>query len=554
MTQEDDFAPGARQESQRPQDAAGVPLTGEGRPPAIADYLRFLWRRRIFIVGGTVLCGLAALLASLTAPPVYEARATLIVQPPLIAGEISSPPLSVETYRALAESDFIVDQSRIEMAGRKIIPSNVTHEAIKRRLWVATYKDSKDTPLLDLYASANSGEGASGAANTWAEVFLREMGELAKQRMQRSARTLEAQYPAIRAAVADAEAKLKARQDYWDREALDLDRNGNRKLTEFARETERLCLDHQKETARLRLEFEARWDVDLLGKRLAAQKASLLDLEKQLLDAQVRIKTKRDLLARIKEEVQSEPRYLVLSKAITDEALWERIGNPGSNLPEALSQIRLRSELMNPVHQELLSRLTAAQLEVEELDRKLGYLPEEIERLRQETDSLRGLLGAKENELSALTKDRELELNDLRAERDEQLVALRKAHEQEMGQLQRSRNLEVEALGREALTTKTAYSALAAKHQSAQLARMEEESHVRIGASAIAPQWPSRPRTALNVATALVVGLILSMLFALLVEHVQLAPRALGSRTTSPDGRSSEVRSGSEPSARHPDG
>jgi uncharacterized protein involved in exopolysaccharide biosynthesis len=547
MAREDEFPPAF---SQNPQASAGITRElprGQDAPVDLADYAQLLWRRRRFIVCGTLLCGLAALIVSLSTARVYKARATLIVQPSLLPAELKPAPLSVETYRVLLESDFILDQTRIEMTSRQVISPDAPVEKVKEMLRVETYKDSRDTPLLDLWAQADSGEKASSAANIWAEVFLREASKLAKQRQQGSVRTIEAQYPEIQSTVAASEARLKARQDHHELALLELDKTWRRKLTEFAKETDALRNDHEKETARLRLEFENSWKPDLLRRRQAAQETSLLDLEHMLLDAQVRIKIKQGTLAKIKEELQAEPRYLVLAKAITDEALWDKIGSPGSTLPEALEQLKLRSEFLNPLYQDLLSRLTAAQFEYNDLDLKLARLPDEIERLRKETDAIRALAGAKENELSALVKDRELALNNLRADRDRELTILQRTYEEQVGQTRRDRDFEVEALTREAEVARTAYTSLAAKHQSAQLAKMEDESPVRLGALAVTPRQPAPARTDLRVATALVVGLILSILLAFLIEHLQSASPAPAPRSMAPGAGAERPSSGFGP-------
>ena len=523
MAREDEFPPGFSQNPHSPAGTTREPAAGQDAPVTVADYAHLLWRRRNLVVGGTLLCGLVALVVSLSATRVYEARATLIVQPSLLPAELKPAPLSVETYRILLQSDFIIDQTRIEMAARGIISPDAPIEAVKGMLRVETYKDSRDTPLLDLWARADSGEKASAAANAWAEVFLREASKLAKQRQQGSVRTIEAQYPEIQSTVAGAEDRLKARQDHHGLALLELDKTWKRTLTEFAKETDALRNAHEKETTRLRLEFETLWKPDLLRKRQATEEATLLDLEHTLLDAQVRIKIQQDTLAKIKEELRIEPRYLVLAKAITDEALWDKIGSAESTLPEALEQLKLRSEFLNPVYQDLLARLTAAQFEYNSLVLKLAHLPDEIDRLKKETDALRTLAAAKENELSALMRDRELALNNLRADRDRELTILQRTYEEESGQTRRDRDFEVEALTREAEVARTAYTSLAAKHQNAQLAKMEDESPVRLGALAVTPRKPTPTGTALKVATALVVGLILSILLAFLIEHLQSA-------------------------------
>ncbi len=46
----------------------------------LADYTRVLWRRRFLILVGTLACALTAFVLSVMIPPVYQTRATFILQ------------------------------------------------------------------------------------------------------------------------------------------------------------------------------------------------------------------------------------------------------------------------------------------------------------------------------------------------------------------------------------------------------------------------------------------------------------------------------------------
>ncbi len=485
-----------------------------------SNLLEFFWRRKIFILAWTLLCGLTALVVSLLTPPAYEASTLLIVRPPTVAGAVEPAPLGVDAYRLLLESDFVMNQTLARLVRENIVPRQTQLETIRGMLTVDTYRDRRDVPLIELRARADSANKASAAANIWAQVAVDHFASLSRQRHQGAGDVLQAQYPIIRDKLGDARARLKERQDYFAGALLELEARWSARMTEFDKETGSLTRNHEKQTDSLRIEFEAQWKIPLSKQRLEKLEAQLLNLESQVNESRAGVGVQQKTLAQIKAQLQDEPRYWVLSKAITDEALWARIGSQDSALPQALDQLKLRSEFLNPTHQQLLERMTVAQLEYEMASRRLTELPGAIERLGAQADDLRRLIDVKEGEQTALLADRGTELKALLESRAAQKVILEKTRETESGRLQRQRDLELERWTREIADLQGVYAVVAPKYQEVQLAQLQTEPNVKIATPAIAPQRANRPRIMLNVITGLVVGLILSALLALLVQRV----------------------------------
>ncbi len=493
---------------------------GPESPEKSSALLEFFWRRKVFILAGTLLCGLAALVVSLSTPPAYEASTLLIVQPPTVPGAMEPAPLGVDAYRLLLESDFVINQTLARLVGQNIVSGQTQLETIRGMLTVDSYRDRRDVPLIALRARADSANKASAAANVWAQVAVDHFANLSRQRHQGAEDVLQAQYPIIRDKLGDTRAKLKQRQDYFAGELLELEARWSDRMTEFDKETGSLTRNHEKQTDSKRIEFEAQWNIPLSKQRLEKLEAQLLNLESQVNDSRAGVGVQQKTLAQIKAQLQSEPRYGVLSKAITDEALWSRIGSQDAALPQALDQLKLRSEFLNPTHQQLMERLTVAQLEYDLASRRLAELPGEIERLAGQANELRRLVDTKEGELNALLTDRGTELKALLESRAAQKVILEKTRDAESGRLQRERDLEVERWTREIADLQGVYAVIAPKYQEVQLAQLQTEPSVKIAAPAIAPQRANRPRIMPNVVTGLVVGLILSALLALLVQRV----------------------------------
>jgi len=485
-------------------------LEGEpGDQINLADYVRVLWRRKFLILLGTLLCGLVALVLNLRETDVYQAKATLILQPPQFSTELKPAPLSIETLQVMLESDFIVRQLRTQLFEKNVQP-NSSLEGVKGMLSVEIHA----APLIDLVVEADSPEKAEVVANTWAEIFVDESAGLAWRGKQGTLDFIESQYPVVKDSLADLELELKEQQDHYDRALLTLETSWSSRIVDFSTDTERLQTEHEKETERLRLGFINRWKPDLLKAELAIQEWNLVDFEEELLETKFAVKTQKDTLTQIKKAMQFQPQYLVLSKAITDEALWDKIGSPQAGLPEELKQIKLRSELLNPIYQDLLERRTTTQIEYDTLVPKSGHLESELKRIREAIDELQSLITEKEIELFALLKNREWELNNLLAKGQAQLEILRKEYNGEIALLEREKDFNVDGLTREKDAARVTYESLAEKYESARLAKVEEEPDVKIGALAVAPGRPMARRTRLITLIALVAGFMLSVMLA----------------------------------------
>ncbi len=399
MTKERELPEGGRYQQPPYVPIPAYYLEGERDDPInLADYIRVLWRRRFLILLGTLLCALTAFVVSVMIPPVYQIRATLILQPSQFPTELKPAPLSVANLKIMLESDSTADKLRSQLVEQRIIPPDTPIEQIKDMLSVETEKE----PLIDLVVEADSPEKAEVAANTWAEIFVIENARLTRSGQRAALDFIESQYPVLRNALMDRQAELKKAQEDYEQTLLRLDKSWSSRIVDFGKETERLQKEQQKETERVRLEFINRWKPDLLKAELKILEAKLTKFQDQLLETEIAVKTKRDTLTQIKKQLQSQPQYLVLSKAMTDEALWDKIGSPQAGLPEEWNRIQQLKGLLNPTYQNLLNRLATTQIEYEALVPKSDHLRNELERIRETIDELQSLITEKEIELFAL--------------------------------------------------------------------------------------------------------------------------------------------------------
>lgn len=544
----------------------------------LAQYIFVLWRWKRFIIVGTFMCATVAFLVSSLMPAVYEARATLILQPPRFSTELKPAPLSVETYQSILSSDLITTRVKADLVKKQVILAKMPVQHLKNTLSVEIYQgkevnrpgEKSFMPIIDLVATADSPEKAADLANTWARVFLKESTELISLGKQGSLEFIEAQYPTVSASLVRHEEELKKKRDFYADGHLQLETDWTEQIlafeleteklrtdsviktgelrTELVNETERLKKEHTQKTERLKLEFLTRWKPELKKQNLKVKGAKLAKFQDDLLDIDLQIKTAKDTLERLRAEIQEHPQLIVLAKAITDEALWEK-AEPGKSgeIPKELERLKLQSQSLNPVYQNLLDRLVSSQIKYDTLVPKKEHLKFEIARVESEIDKLKKeitekdieffnliqgrafamsvLLQNRELEKETLVKRRALESKNLEKERNIRLGLMKKNKENRTAAYEREKNFEVGKAKRKTANVKSTYTVLASKHESAQLARAEEDPDIKIGALAIAPQLPIGPRRMLNSAIALVVGLMLSVILACLLEYLKSIQR-----------------------------
>ena len=297
------------------------------------------------------------------------------------------------------------------------------------------------------------------------------------------------------------------------------------------------------------------------------KEAELAKFQDDLLE-KLEIKKTTATLAKLKEEIEKQPQFLILSKAMTDEALWENIGSSDSGkLPQELENMKLQSESLNPIYAKLLDRIVSTQIDLDTLIPGREDLETESSRIKSGIDELSKQIMEKEIassnlrqkrglEFSVLQRNRELEgetllknsalgAKTLDAERSNQLTALEKEREVAFQIFQRKREFDVGITKRETANVRTTYNMLAVKWQSAQLARVEQTPDLQLGSRAMAPTVPVGPRTAVTTAVAFVVGLMAATMLVCFLEYLRSAAAFDSSPTSLPSlGVSTYLQSG----------
>jgi polysaccharide biosynthesis transport protein len=444
---------------------------------SLGDYVRVLWKRRK-LIGLTILgCVLVAFLASQLLPPAYEARATLLVQRPIFITELRPEPLGIEAYRAIVESDFVKNAVRRRLVEEGSLRPDESPGSLSTEIYASRVRDQAHSPIIDLVARAGTPRKAVLVADAWAEVAVRESAGLATRGKQGTLEFIRREYPSTKERLSRLEEDLKTTQDRFDREIRDLENLWDVRIAEFKSE----------------------WNLEVLREQAQALSAKLTENMVRLRGLALEITEARDTLEQLRREIQDHPQRIVLSKAITDDALWERIGRDlTGEAADRLQELRLRTEQLNPVYQSLLQKLADTQVLHDTLAPQEQHLRELIADQDAELRQLNRLILTKNAELQRLTR-----------ERDTQLALLK-----------REREYQVTDLGREVTTSRDSFKTLAEKWEEARLAQAEQDEDIKIGALAVEPGDPVSPRPMLYVAAALALGLMLSVVLAFVVEFI----------------------------------
>ncbi|GAB4233722.1 MAG: Wzz/FepE/Etk N-terminal domain-containing protein [Acidobacteriota bacterium] len=447
--------------------------------PTLGDYFRVLWKRRHYIVGFTLLCAAAAFTVSLLLPKKYEAQAILLVQRPVFSSELRPRTLPVETYQAIVDSPWVKEQVRQRAVAEGLISSeDVLTDALEASVPERPRgQEELVNPIIELTVTWKDPRIAQRLADLWADVAIQASAGLALQGSQGTIEFVQKEYPTTRERLLQLEAELKTTQDRHDKRIRELEKRWDERITAF----------------------KVEWNLDVLRQQAQGLEKRLTENTMRLSDLQLEIKNTRETLTQLKEEIQQHPQFLVISKAITDDALWERIGRDFSGqTAQELEKLKLRSEQLNPVYEQLLQRLTDTQVRFDTLIPQEQYLKEEIARLEKELRQLNELILTKSLELRELERARDLELTLAK----------------------RERQFEVDQLQREVEKARATFSTLAEKWEAARLTQAEEDQDLKIGAYATEPQEPVSPRPLLNTAIALAVGLMLSVMGAFVGEFL----------------------------------
>ncbi|MFH1176462.1 MAG: hypothetical protein V1750_03565 [Acidobacteriota bacterium] len=492
-------------------------------------------RRWLVVAATAVVAGLVTLVLTVVAVPhVWKSTAALVVSPPAFSSELSPKALSLQAYQALLESSSMIAEAQARLKERGVITNGQPlrrGKELEARIFVS--RKSEETtlaPLVLAIARGDTPQQAAEIANTWADVFLRSLRELADAATSPTVEFVDRQYndavtvmAALEAKRLDAATSLSRScdesADRWDREMARSKADAAAVLGGYRAETSRLLEEyestHSQQTRRAQINALRQSLADLQGNqaRVGAERAR----------AQLRLEAARAALA-------ATPMLLEVRKAITDDALWQStLSAQDPAATSAAAGRSLVSQEINPVYSELAATAARLEIEVAALDPRADQLTRLIE---EGTEALREreiALAADDSGLAALREGREAGLTALLARQATEAAVQGRERARDLAALDGERSNALAAVDRKIETHKALLASLSQVQSQAALARAQTNiTDVRLVLPAIAPDAPEPRGILMRSAIGTALGALIGLLLALAIEARARTARAEG--------------------------
>ncbi len=436
----------------------------EEREIELIDYINVILKRKRFIIIGTIICLLSSAIYSYgrRSEPEYEAKASLLVTPPPYKAELTPPGLSVFAYDQLARAQDL-EQAIIDSLGLKDeYGKPLSIGGLDGMFGVEVVEVTAPTsPIINFSVTSKSSNLSVQIVNKWADLFVKKNSGLTSQAISGSYEFILGQYDVAKKFLEDKEDalrefkgnnplvilsnerapesnKLKEFQTAYTNQRFDLKaKQENLKqqenlldamemdgrwvgtlveegepvsyegLTDGQEETRRLVVDVKRyllHTDNQLISFKNEHRIDLLKAEVEQKTETLAAHQKELVKIELGREMTRLALEQIDQQLKNESPALVLSKAITDDALWQK-SRDGALSPENLRKLekyKLHSEELNPVYVDLLKKKAAQELAARSLSPKKVILNDEIERLKKELPILQKDLREKKRQQAVL--------------------------------------------------------------------------------------------------------------------------------------------------------
>lgn len=407
------------------------------------NYIEVLIKRKKIILSVFFIFIITTAIVSLYLPKVYQSTTSIMITPSRVqallspadasldiegrtsAGVTLQPVISLSTHKTLLRAspvlEKVIDKLRLtDKLGQPLIFDDL----IKR----LNVKEITGTNILQLEAKDNDSKMAREITNAWAQEYIKYSGELISGTVKGAGDFVTEQFEIVLESLTRAEEKIK--------------------------------------------EFKNKYRLDLMQAELSIKKEKLKREKEELINSGIALKTKEDSLKELKKGIEGEEKFVIISKAITDDALWQKIDKEGrlGNLAEK----KLMSENINPLYQDLKTRIVNIQIELNTLEARLGHLDKSVELTAKEIDELGRVIHQKEFELTQLTRQAEI--------------------------------------------YKRTYENLAVRIEEVRIAKAMELGEVKIVSPATEPKRPIYPRKMLNVSISGVLGLFLGVFVAFFQE------------------------------------
>lgn len=417
----------------------------------LRDYINVIIKRKRIIITVFVVSVISSLIVSLFSKKMYQASVSIMITPSKIQSALSptqvsldvekieatgayitpKPAISLATHKLLLKSDAVLKRVIIRLDLRSKSGRQLGSEDVSQKFTIRETKETRETNILQLEVRDEVAKKAMEIANAWAQEYTAYSQELILGEVKGAGDFITDQFSIAQKNLMERESKVK--------------------------------------------DFKDKYKLDLMRAELDIKKANLNGYKKELIDLEVALKTKQDALRQFKKEIAKQDKFIIVSKAITDDALWqETMRQKGTS---TLDKKKLSSEQLNPIYQDLETRIVNAEIEINTLTPRFEYLSKSI----------------------ALN---ELEINELE----------KTINQKEFDLVQLDRQVEI---------YKRTYDNLSRKIEEARIAKAAQLGEVRIVSPAAEPQYPTSNKLGLSIMASAVLSLILGTLLVFFMEYWQ---------------------------------
>ncbi len=520
-------------------------------PYGLTSAIRILLAKWRYPVIGAIVCAVAAAMFASLRPNRFETRATLVLQPPPFkeagkqAGKegdsdvtaLIPKTMQVSDYAVLLNCDAVLHRLASAMRMYSSDADGFMVENLRGALSVTTHTTGRDTagakysPVIELVAVARSAELAARLANTWATVAEEMVAEATGKTKQDSTVFLEDEHGVAQKDLLQAESSQQQSQDLYAQQ-----------ITEISNETQKLVADLQDQSAHQLDELTDKWDtkiseleaklaLDRKETELSAKLAGISKLEDELATVKIQMADMSTRLSSLQGEIQQHPELRVLSKAITDNALWMQVtksdADKGGGLPEALRDKELRSEEINPIHDQLSLEMADVRIVLDSLPKREKQLLEAVQSIRDEYDALLADRAKASLLLEQADRQKELEIEILRRDTDVARMQLEEDRKTKLAILKRDADLKKTQLDREVTSQKGKFDVLATKYLSARFAQADKSTDIVQIGEAAPPAKPLHKSRLLLAFLGLAVGVMLGAGYVIAEDFVRRVVPAL---------------------------
>jgi len=414
----------------------------------LREYINVIIKRKKLILAIFLVAVVVSAIASFFQPKVYMATVSIMITPSKLQNALqpstvlldvgkkgstgeyltSQPSLSLNTHEVLLKSSLILERVIRKLNLKDSSGGVLSNEALSKKVKV---KMPKETNLIELVVSDAKPQEAMEIANTWAREYVGYSQELILGEVKGAGDFVVDQFEIARKNLFNAEEKVN--------------------------------------------DFNKRYKLDLMKAELAIKKATLGGYSNELAGMELGLKTKEDSLSELKKQIATQEKFIIVSKAITDDALWQVSSKEKSSA--GINKSGLRSEIINPIYQDLETRIVNIEIEINTLRPRVEYLNKSIESVKSESRELENDIIQKEFDLTQLTREVDI--------------------------------------------CKKTYNIFSDKIEEARIIKAAQLGEVKIVSPAIAPSYPAGQNKKQKVAIAGIVSLMLGVFLSFCMEFWQ---------------------------------